>query len=138
MSGRFLYLMGIAAVIGCAASAANPGDPTAVPRMGSVLSAEEMTSAHADINSAYDAVARLRPNWLAPHGSMSSNSAVSPYAMVFVDDQLVGDVNALRNIQAYQVGDIRYYDVTQAGARFGVRAGTMGAIEVLLKSPTRR
>jgi hypothetical protein len=102
-----------------------------------VLSAEEMASAHADVSSLYEAIARLRPNWLAPRGTMSSSTSGSNYAQVFVDDQLVGDINALRNINAYQVGDVRYYDVSQAGARFGLRAGTNGAIEVISKAPSR-
>jgi hypothetical protein len=95
-----------------------------------------MTSAHADVSNLYDAIARLRPNWLAPRGTMGSASA-SNYAQVFVDDQLVGDINALRGINAYQVGAARYYDVSQAGARFGLRAGTNGAIEVISKAPNR-
>ena len=96
-----------------------------------------MATAHADVNSIYDAIARLRPNWLAPRGTMGSTSVGSNYAQVFVDDQLVGDTGALKNINAYQVGDVRYYDVSQAGARFGIRAGTNGAIEVIMKSPAR-
>jgi hypothetical protein len=99
-----------------------------------------MSSTHADNGSAYDAIARLRPNWLAAHGVTSgqSNGAGTEYATVFVDGQEVGALTALRNISAYQVGDIRYYNVAEAGARFGIRAGASGAIEVMMKSPTRR
>ena len=84
----------------------------------------------------YDAIARLRPNWLAPRGTMGSSGG-SNYAQVFVDDQAVGDISVLKNISAFQVGDVRYYDVSQAGARFGIRAGTNGAIEVIMKAPGR-
>jgi hypothetical protein len=134
MKVRKVYLLAAAALVGCAS--------TGTPRVGGVpsgnmLSAEEISGAHADNLSAYDAVSRLRPNWLAPHGATTMNSAVSNYAIVFVDGQEVGDINALRNIQAYQVGDLRYYNVTEAGAKFGVRAGTTGAIEVLMKGPNR-
>jgi hypothetical protein len=94
-----------------------------------------MAEKHADVNSAYDAVARLRPNWLAPHGPASSNMQGSTVASVFLDDQLMGDIQALRNIPAYQVAVMRYYDLTQAGAKYGVRAGANGAIEVRLKQP---
>jgi len=128
--------MGMVGVIGCASTPARPEGSTQL-RRGSVLTAEEMTSAHADVNNMYDAIARLRPNWLAPRGTMSSNQSASNYAQVFVDGQLVGDVTSLRNIDAYQVGDVRYYDPSQAGARFGIRAGTNGAIEVLMKAPGR-
>jgi hypothetical protein len=124
------------AVIGCASTPSRPDGSTPL-RRGNVLSAEEMASAHADISNMYDAIARLRPNWLAPRGTMGSTTSTSNYAQVFVDDQLVGDINALRNINAYQVGDVRYYDVSQAGARFGLRAGTNGAIEVQMKAAGR-
>ena len=135
MSRKLFYLVGMMAAIGCASTPSRP-DGTTQLRKGNTLSAEEMTSAHADVNSVYDAIARLRPNWLAPRGTMSTTSG-SNYAEVFVYDQLVGDINALRNIEAYQVGDVRYYDVSQAGARFGIRAGTNGAIEVIMKAPRR-
>jgi hypothetical protein len=134
MTLRPLYLMAVAVSIGCATTAGQTGS---AQRTASLLTAEEMAAAHADVLSAYDAVARLRPNWLVSHGAMTSNSAASEYATVFVDGQEVGDVNALKNIQAFQVGDIRYYNVTEAGAKFGVRAGTTGAIEVLMKGPNR-
>jgi hypothetical protein len=124
--------LAVAVIIGCA-SAGNPGERP--PIRTSVLTAEEIANTHADLNTAYDALARLRPNWLAPHGAMSSNASASPYASVFVDGQLEGDVNALKNIPAYYVAAVSYYDVSQAGARFGVRAGTTGAIEVSMKKP---
>ena len=135
MSRKLFYLVGMVGVIACASTPSRQ-DGSVPARMGSVLTAEEMVNAHADVGNMYDAVARLRPNWLAPRGTMSSTSG-SNYAQVFVDDQAVGDINALRAINAYQVGDVRYYDVSQAGARFGIRAGTNGAIEVIMKAPNR-
>jgi hypothetical protein len=135
VSRKLFYLAGMMAVIGCASTPSMPDGPVSLHK-GSVLTAEEMATAHADVNTIYDAIARLRPNWLAPRGTMSSTGG-SNYAQVFVDDQVVGDISALRGISAYQVGDVRYYDVSQAGARFGIRAGTNGAIEVIMKSPRR-
>jgi hypothetical protein len=129
MSIKYLHLLAVAAVVGCASS----GTPGATRGDPNVLSAAEIAEHHADVNTAYDAVARLRPNWLAPHGPVSSNA--SSYATVFVDGQFAGDPSALRNIPAYHVGAIRYYDVTQAGARFGIRAGGGGAMEVTMQSP---
>ncbi len=133
MSVKSLYLVVAVGVLGCASAATNSGNT----RKANELTAAEIAQTHADNLSAYDAVARLRPNWLAPHGAMTASSQASEYASVFVDGQLMGDVNALRNIQAYQVGDVRYYNVAEAGAKFGVRAGTTGAIEVIMKGPTQ-
>jgi hypothetical protein len=137
VSRKLFYLAGMVAVIGCASTPSRP-DGTTPLRKGNLLTAEEIVNAHADINSAYDAVQRLRPNWLSPRGTMSSSTAGSNYAQVFVDEQFVGDINALKNINAYQVGDLRYYDPSQAGGRFGIKAGTNGAIEVIMKQPGRQ
>ena len=131
MSVKYLYLVALATIVGCASSSGARSSPM----RSNVLSGEEIANTHADLATAYDALSRLRPNWMAPHGAMTSNTAVSNYASVFVDGQLMGDINALRNVQAYYVDEIRYYDVTQAGARFGIRAGTTGAIEISMKHP---
>jgi hypothetical protein len=137
MSLKHLYLLGVAAFIGCAQSSGTGHSPTATLRRSGVLTADEITNAHADITTAYDAVARLRPNWLAAHGvtSAQSNGAGTEYAWVYLDGQRYGDLNTLRNIAAYNVGTIRYYDVTQAGARFGLHGGSSGVIEVTSKAP---
>ena len=134
MSIKHLYLVAVAAVLGCAASGSNK---STTPRMGNVLTAEEIALAHADISTAYDAIARLRPNWLAAHGVTSNpaNGGGTRFALVFVDGQQYGDLNSLRAIPAYHVGDIRYYDVTEAGARFGIRGGSSGAIEIRMLNP---
>jgi hypothetical protein len=135
MSVKHLYLLGVAAIMACASASGTSGTPMA--RRGIVLTADEIADAHADVNTAFDAVARLRPNWLVAHGvtSAQSSGAGTGYALVYVDGQRYGDLNALRNIPAYHVGDIRYWDVTQAGARFGLQGGSSGVIEVTMKSP---
>lgn len=135
MSVKHLYLAGVVAAIGCASGPQPPSPSTGIPRSSTVITADEMAETHADLNSAYDAVARLRPNWLAPHGVTSTGAGASSTetATVWVDGQSIGSINALRNINAYQVGSMRYYDVTQAGARFGIRGGSSGVIEVTMK-----
>jgi len=135
MSVKHLYLVAVAAIIGCAQSGGTGQSPG--PRTGRVLSGDEIVAAHADITTAYDAIARLRPNWLAPHGITSgqANGAGTEYAWVYLDGQRYGDLNTLRNIAAYNVGNIRYYDITQAGARFGLHGGSSGVIEVTSRGP---
>ena len=130
-----LYLAGVVAAIGCASGPQLPSPSTGIPRSSTVITSDEMAETHADLNSAYDAVARLRPNWLAPHGVTSTGAAAASTetATVWVDGQNIGSINALRNINAYQVASMRYYDVTQAGARFGIRGGSSGVIEVTMK-----
>jgi hypothetical protein len=131
MSIKPLYLIAVAAVLGCGGP---PGQP-ATPRMSTLLTDEEIARANADVNSAYDAIARLRPNWLAPHGPTSSNLDVSPFAVVFLDGQEYGTVSALKNLPAYYVANMRYYNPTEAGGRFGFKGGASGVIDVKSKSP---
>lgn len=130
MSIRFLNLVALAGILGCAASSGNSAS-LKLPRTANYLTGEEIISAHANEGTAYDAVARLRPNWLVGHGVAVQGSE---FAMVFVDGQQYGPPESLRNIQAYHVTDIRYYDITQAGARFGIRGGTGGVIEVRIRT----
>jgi hypothetical protein len=136
MSVKHLYLVAVAAVLGCASQNLNSGSsPSGVAqKSANYLPFSEIADAHADANTVYDAVARLRPNWLAAHGVTSSTmSTTTEYASVFVDGQFYGDLNTLRNLQAYHVADIRYYDITQAGARYGIRGGSSGVIDVRTK-----
>ena len=128
MSVNHFHLVALAAILGCA-PASNPSIP-GVHRNAKVLTAEEIEAAHADVRTAYDAISRLRPNWLASHGAMSSDAGANPYATVWMDGQLLGELSALREIPAFQVADLRYYDVTEAGGKFGLRAGSGGAIEI--------
>ena len=132
MSVKHLYLIAVAAIFGCAPAGGTSGTFTA-PRRSNMLTDEEIVAARADITNVYDALARLRPNWLAPHGAMSSNPQASEFAHVFVDGQLYGDIESLRNLQAYHVAEVRYYNVTEAGAKFGIQAGNGGAIEITTK-----
>ena len=139
MSRHPLMLLAAALLVGCGPSHVPDPTITTNTRKAGVLSAEEIENAHADATTAYDAIARLRPNWLAAHGVTSAQSGglTTEYAVVFVDGQRYGDVSSLRQIPAFHVGAIRYYDVTEAGAHFGIRAGAGGVIEVSMKVPGR-
>ena len=136
MSVKHLYLVAVAAALGCASQGPSSGSSASgvSQKSANYLPFAEIADAHADVNTVYDAVARLRPNWLAAHGVMSpTSSTTTEYATVFVDGVLYGDLNTLRNLQAYHVADIRYYDITQSGARYGIRGGTGGVIDVRTK-----
>ena len=138
MSVRILSLITAAAILGCSTATTSGSSPASLSnRRGNLLLASEIASTHADITTAYDAVARLRPNWLAPHGVTSgqNNGAGTEYAVVFLDGQQYGDLNSLRSIPAYHVGEIHYYNMTESGARFGIRGGSSGVIEVMTKTP---
>ena len=138
MSVRYLCPVAAVAVAIACAHAPSTYDsidtPTSAPRWAEVLTAEEITNTKAEEVTAYEALLRLRPNWLAAHGVTSfKDKSTAAYATVYMDDQKYGDLNMLKNFKAFQVAEIRYYDFTQAGARFGVAAGNGGVIEVKSK-----
>lgn len=137
MSGRHLYLLAVAALVGCATGGNYPEHKDTPTSKANFLSDVEIGNANANLNSAYDAIARLRPNWLAARGvtSFGDVGGGTEFAVVYIDGQRYGDLNSLRNIQAFQVGSMQYYDVTQAGATFGIRGGSSGVIEIKLKGP---
>jgi len=136
MSKHPLTLLAVAVLLGCGGHVPDP-TITANTRKTGILSSDEILNSHADITNAYDAIARLRPNWLQHHGitSGANNGAGTEYAQVYLDGQFYGDLNTLRGIPAFHIGSARYYDVTQAGARFGIRAGSSGVIEISTKAP---
>ncbi len=140
MTVKHLYPVAFAAIMACAGPTPTQGTvPVGVlPRRPNILTLDEMAAAHADVTTAYDAIARLRPNWLAAHGLTTLlGGGGTEFAIVFVDGQSFGDLNSLRTIQAYHVGEFRYYNVTEAGAKFGLRAGSSGVIEIISNPQSR-
>jgi hypothetical protein len=131
MSVKHLYLVAVLVTLGCSSSGQSEASALAAqPRSSTYLTLDEMVAAKTDAGSMYDALMRLRPNWLAPHGTMSSNSESNQYATVYMDGQQVGSLDNLRRIPAYSIATARYHDITQAGARFGLRGGMGGVIEI--------
>ena len=135
MSVKDLYPLAIVAIVGCASSTSGTSNASGVPRSGSALTVQEIAAFNTEGRTAYDVVSRLRPTWLRARGGeprvMASDS--SEYALVVVDGHPLGRIGALRDIQAYQLSDMRYYDPSEAGAKFAER-GASGVIEVRLKS----
>ena len=134
-----LYVAALAAILGCATGTAGTSSPSAGSRSGSVLTAEQIAAFGVEGRSAFDLVSRMRPKWLVIRGvqSIAQASDSTEFALVMVDDHPVGRIGALRDIQAYQVESMRYYDVGEAGGKFGGR-GASGVIEVRSKSASSR
>src|SRR5437867_7091058 len=135
MSVKDLYLVAVVAVVGCATSTSGTSNASGVARSGNALTVEEIAAFNPEGRTAYDVVSRLRPTWLRARGvqSLATASDSSEYALVVVDGHPLGRIGALRDIQAYQLSDIRYYDPSEGGAKFAER-GASGVIEVRLKS----
>ena len=134
MRPRNLFLIAVAVTLACApapgsATAGTPGAPR--PRRSTVLAAEEIRDANLETGTAYEAIARLRPNWLT-RGTESNGPLRAESARVFVDGRSYGELESLREFAASQIADIRYYSAAEAG-KFGLEGGLSGVIEIATK-----
>jgi len=127
MGIRYLYLIALAAVIGCASAASGTSGSRREPNL---ITAEDI--ARIPATNAYEAIERLRPLFLRSRGKTSINTPNTQYPTVYVDGVRYGDLNSLRNILATHVLDIRSYNGAEAGAKFGLQ-NTAGVIEVRMK-----
>jgi outer membrane cobalamin receptor len=105
---------------GCAVAKA----PLKADQDREVLSGEEIQRSNA--TDAYDAVRKLRGNFLSYRGPTSLAGTSSPNPTVYVDDQAYGPLTSLRNIPAAQVSLIRLYRSWEATQKFGT--GNMGGV----------
>lgn len=90
----------------------------------SVITEAEIVSSGAQ--TAYDAVKKLRSNFLASRGKTTLNNTSTEEPSVYLDDQLFGLVNALKQIPATQVAEIRLYRAWEATTKYGT--GNMGGV----------
>jgi hypothetical protein len=127
-AGRWTYLILITAaalgILGCFHRGGMGKD-------NSWITEAEIDSVHAI--TAYDAVKRLRPQFLENHGSLSLNPRDPPsLPNVYVDNQYYGDITALRSISATAVEAIKFYNASEAQYAFG-RGNMAGVISILTK-----
>lgn len=98
-----------------------------------LLTAEQIAETHA--TNAYEVVERLRPRWIRPRGTSQMPSQPGDprfqeaQVQAYLDDQRLGPVETLRNVEIAAVRYIRYYSATDASARWGFNHGG-GAIYV--------
>ena len=82
---------------------------------------------HSQAITAYDAIQKLRANFLSYRGETSLNNRGSqPYPSVYLDGQPYGAIASLRTIPASQVATIRLYRSSEATTQFGT--GNMGGV----------
>jgi len=112
-------------------SHASPSRVRRVRRNMSQLTSSELDSTH--VSALYDAVARLRPRWL--RNSRADVKAEGPADILVYRStgQLLGNVEALRELVPTDVALIQWLDPVAARGRFGPRAEN-GAIVITDKT----
>ncbi|HJQ11812.1 MAG TPA: hypothetical protein VJ840_12365 [Gemmatimonadaceae bacterium] len=102
------------------------------PRLGpgEVSNSQLITEEEIDASrsqTAYDAIKKLRANFLSYRGETSFNRNESrPYPTVYLDDQEFGPIASLRTIPASTVATIRLYRSWEATTKFG--ASNVGGV----------
>jgi hypothetical protein len=131
---RSLYLTALATVLACASqSGTNPAAGTVAGLSDRNIISETEIQSVPSVNL-YELISKLRPNFLRSRGpqSLSSGSTASEYAAVYMDGRPYGDIASLRSIVSSQVSQVRYYDASDASAKFGI-INANGVIDVTIR-----
>ena len=113
-------------VVGCAG--ATQGTPSR--GSGNQLTQAELAAANSD--NLYDAIAKLRPEWLSSRGPTSVTDASPTSVDVYMNGNFLGRADYLRGVRLLDVTSVRYWDAGQASARFGM-GHPRGVIEITRK-----
>jgi hypothetical protein len=86
-------------------------------------------------NNAFDAIERLRPQWLQRRGPSSVTQPEGDWPLVYMDNVRAGDISNLRTIPIDDIGEIRFINAADATTRWGTGV-TGGVIAITsLKTP---
>jgi hypothetical protein len=97
-----------------------------------LITADEIARSQA-VNG-YDAVQKLRANFLSNRGKTSILDRDAPESpTVYLDGMQYGPIASLRNIPANQIARIRLYRAWEASTKFGAY-NSAGVIEVISKT----
>jgi hypothetical protein len=119
-----LAVLVAAIFVSCAPPAVTAGSG----RERNVITREEILASQA--SNAYDAVSRLRPNFLNSHGPTTIHGPDTGYPKVYLDHILLGDLSSLKTLNPVGIREIHYYNGPEASSRFGLD-NVSGAIEVI-------
>ena len=107
-------------LLGCATSGVHPrGSYDA-----NLITEDEIVASHT--TTAYDAIHKLRGNFLSERGLTSLYNTSSPMPTVYLDGQRYGEISILRSIPAEVVATIRLYRAWEATTRYGTN--NMGGV----------
>jgi hypothetical protein len=97
-------------------------------RGGTMLTQEQLAATNSQ--NLYDAIQKLRPDWLTSRGPASVTDPTPAVASVFMNGTMLGKTEYLREMRLLDVTEIRYWDAGRASARFGM-GHPRGVIEIV-------
>ena len=124
-----MRVISIAALFAGAVLACAPPSTVQGPmRNSNVITRDDIATVN--VLNAYDAISRLRPKFLNSHGTTTLSGTDTGFPNVYLNHQLYGDIQSLRNIDIHGISEIHYYSGPEASTRFGL-GNVSGAIEVI-------
>ena len=109
-----LALVGLAAAVIACGSAPRRAQAS---RDRDVVTAAELAAVAG--GTAYEAIQRLRPEYLRSRGVLSLDTPTPALPVVYLDDVRAGGLEALHTIRVADVYEIRFYNASDATTRFG-------------------
>jgi hypothetical protein len=113
MRNKFLLVVGVffLGAVSCARARASAGSNR------NVITQEEIVASNAA--TAYDVIARLRADFLRDRGPTSLLLPNQHQPVVFLRDQLYGQIDQLREFRSSDLAEIRFYPGPDAVTKFG-------------------
>lgn len=136
-TGMLITLISAVVVTGCASggSSATTANVASAARgttgASRYLVTQEELAGVGD-RSAYEALQQLRPAFLHSRDTQTSSNPIPAAIDVFVDGGRTEGLDALRNIRASTVKEMRFYEPQDANTKFGT-GHNGGVIAVVLK-----
>ena len=122
-----LRVLVAAMLIGCAGATTQSRSERG---SGNLLTQQQLAATNSD--NLYDAIAKLRPDWLTSRGPSSVSDPTPSAVSVFMNGTLLGKVDYLREMRLLDASEVRYWDAGSASARFGM-GHSRGVIEITRK-----
>ncbi len=126
-------VIAVVTLAACASGGTSAGGKTRYSQ--NVITADELATV--DVTDAYQAIQRLRPQFLTnsrgPTQMGTRSGTTDSGIQVYMNDQRLGDVSSLSQIPKNDIQEIRFLSASEASSRFGT-GNTSGAIVVTRKS----
>jgi len=94
------------------------------------LTREQLAAANS--TNLYDAIAKIRPEWLSSRGPTSVTNSTPTSVDIFMNGSMLGNADFLKQLGILDVSEVRYWDAASASARFGM-GHPRGVIELTRK-----
>ena len=110
----------------CSSATRQPGE---LRGRGTTVTQDELAATNS--GNLYDAIAKLRPEWLTSRGPTSVTDPTPTAVDVYMNGILLGNVDHLRQVRVLDVSQVRYWPAGEAAARFGM-GHPRGVIELMV------